>query len=73
MYALLESQYFQLLTILKREGDKEEFNRVKAEYFSYPGTTHYDRFPGYYTKSRIRGALKSLLGKGVVKMYRKLR
>ena len=41
MYDILENQYFQLLTILKREGDKTEFERVKTEYMNYPGETHW--------------------------------
>lgn len=44
MYDNLENQYFQLLTILKREGDKEEFERVKQEYLNYPGTSHWEKF-----------------------------
>jgi len=73
MYDILENQYFQLLSILKREGNKEEFEKVKAAYLNYPGENHFSRFQSYYTKDRIRGTLKALLGKGFVKMYRKMR
>ena len=37
IYAILENQYFQLLDILKREGDYEEFNRIRQEYLASPG------------------------------------
>ena len=73
MYDILENQYFQLLSILKREGNKEEFENVKAEYLNYPGENHFSRFQSYYTKDRIRNTLKSLLGYSFVKMYRKMR
>ena len=73
MYAILESQYFQLLTILKREGDKEEFEKIKTEYLEYPGVNHFDQFSSYYLKSQIRHFMKSLLGKGVVSWVRKLK
>lgn len=61
MYDLLEGQYFWLLTILKSEGDKAEFYRVKEEYFNYPGETHWNRFKYYYLNSRFRNAVKKLL------------
>lgn len=73
MYDILENQYFQLLSILKREGNKEEFEKVKVEYLNYPGENHFSRFQSYYTKDRIRNTLKSLLGYSFVKMYRKMR
>ena len=72
MYDLLENQYFQLLSILKREGNKEEFEKVKAEYMKYPGINNLSHFPSYYIKGRIRNAFKSFLGKGVVSFYRKI-
>ena len=62
MYNILEDQYFQLLTILKREGDKEEFDKIKAEYKNYPGTTHLELFSKYYRKSWIRFFLKRIFG-----------
>lgn len=73
MYNILEDQYFQLLTILKREGDKEEFDKIKAEYLNYPGTTHFDQFSKYYRKSQIRHYLKKILGKRGVNVMRKAR
>lgn len=73
MYEILENQYFQLLTILKREGDKAEFERVKQEYMAYPGTTHWNRFFLYYIKSTLRGFVKSLLGNDIIRVIRKLR
>jgi len=73
MYNILENQYFQLLTILKHEGNKKEFEKVKAEYLNYPGENHFSRFQSYYTKDRIRNTLKALLGYGFVKLYRKMR
>lgn len=72
MYDILENQYFQLLSILKREGNKEEFEKVKAAYLNYPGENHFSRFPAYYIKGRIRSTLKSLLGKRLVEKYRKI-
>ena len=73
MYSILEGQYFQLLAILKREGDKAEFEKIKSEYLSYPGEPHLSRFPSYYIKDRIRSMVKSVLGKGLVNMYRRIR
>jgi glycosyltransferase involved in cell wall biosynthesis len=61
VYDLMENQYFQLLTILKREGDKDEFQRIKDEYLNYPGETHWSKFKRYYVKSRLRSAAKRLL------------
>ena len=63
LYAILENQYFQLMTILKREGDKEEFNRVKDEYLNSPGEHHFERFNSYYRKMTIRCWVKKLLGR----------
>ena len=61
MYDLLENQYFQLLTILKSEGDKAEFYRVKEYYMNYPGETHWNKFKYIYINSRFRNAIKKLL------------
>ena len=60
-YDIMENQYFQLLTILKREDDKAEFTRVKTEYLDYPGVTHWNKFMFYYMKSRFRSTIKNLL------------
>lgn len=73
MYDILEGQYFQLLTILKRDGDSEEFEHVKQEYLAYPGTTHWNQFRPYYIKSRIRSAFKSFLGDTLVRIARKVK
>lgn len=73
MYDILENQYFQLLTILKLEGDKAEFERVKQEYLNYPGTTHWDCFRPYFIKSTLRGFVKSLLGNNIIRVIRKLK
>lgn len=73
MYDILENQYFQLLTILKREGDKAEFERVKQEYLNYPGTTHWDRFPQYYKKAIARNTINMILGKKIVSLLRTLK
>lgn len=70
MYDILENQYFQLLTILKREDDKEEFERVKQEYLCYPGTTHWEKFNRYYWKSYCKNLIKPLLGKKILSLYR---
>lgn len=61
LYNILENQYFQLLTILKREGDKDEFNRIKEEYVHYPGKVHWSKFKFYYMESLIRGIIKKVL------------
>ena len=63
LYAILGNQYFQLLAILKSEGDKEEFERVKNEYINSPGEHHFERFGFYYRKMIIRRWVKKLLGK----------
>ena len=73
MYDILENQYFQLLSILKREGDREEFEKIKTEYLRYPGENHFDQFSSYYLKSRIRHFVKTLLGKGGVSWVRKVK
>ncbi len=73
MYNILENQYFQLLAILKREGDKEEFEHIKQEYLTYPGTTHWDKFCSFYIKNSFRSNVKSLLSKNVVHLVRKVK
>ena len=69
MYNILENQYFQLLAILKHEGNKEEFERVKQEYLNYPGTTHWEQFKSYYKKEYIRNTIKKLVGKKIIGIY----
>lgn len=61
MYAILENQYFQLFTILKREGDKDEFERVKTEYLASPGNHHLYKFPVYYCEMELRRFVKNIL------------
>lgn len=73
VYNQLEGQYFQLLAILKREGNKEEFEKIKKEYLNYPGVTHWSEFQSYYRKSQFRYYVKKLLGDGFVSLYRKVR
>lgn len=73
VYNQLEGQYFQLLAILKREGNKEEFEKIKKEYLNYPGVTHWSEFHSYYRKSQFRYYVKKLLGDGFVSLYRKVR
>lgn len=72
IYKILEGQYFQLLTILKREGDKAEFEKIKAEYLNYPGDKHLDNFPSYYLKEQIRYYLKRVLGTHLTQLFRKI-
>lgn len=62
MYQNMENQYFSLMTILKQESNKEEFERVKDDYMHYPGTPHWDRFTAYYRKEMLRSTVKRLLG-----------
>lgn len=73
IYDIMENQYFQLLTILKREGDKQEFNRIKAEYMKYPGEKHFDTFYPYYWKSTIRSVIKKHTGKSGQILYQFLK
>lgn len=61
MYNNMESQYFQLMAILKREGDKEEFERIKTEYLNYPGENHIDSFSVYYRNDTFRYYAKKIL------------
>lgn len=61
LYAILENQYFQLLSILKREGNHEEFEKVKLNYLSSPGEHHFEKFSSYYRKMAIRRFVKKLL------------
>ena len=70
MYDILEKQYFQLLTILKHEGDNTEFERIKQDYLNSPGTIHWSQFRSYYIKSTLRSTIKSLLGKSLVRLVR---
>ena len=73
MYAILENQYFQLLTILKRERNIEEFVRIKKEYLNYPGITHWNSFNKYYLKSSIRYYTIKLLGKKLTSFIKKIK
>ena len=61
MYAILENQYFQLLSILKREGNHEEFENVKKDYLSSLGEHHFEKFSSYYRKMALRRFVKKLL------------
>ena len=61
LYAILENQYFQLLSILKREGNKDEFENVKKNYLASPGEHHFEKFSSYYRKMAIRRFVKKLL------------
>lgn len=73
VFSLLENKYFQLLTILKCEGNKEEFEKIKSEYLNYPGEKHFENFSKYYYKSQLRYYIKKFLGKkmiGVVKRFK---
>lgn len=73
MYSILENQYFQLLSLLRHEGDQQEFERVKAEYLQSPGTHHFGRFPAYYLKDRFREIVKKILGKQLSNLVRELK
>lgn len=61
LYAILENQYFQLFDILRREGDKEEFERVKQEYLSSPGEHDLRRYTKYHRKMELRRFVKKIL------------
>lgn len=73
MYENMESQYFQLMTILKMEGDTEEFNRIKDEYLNYPGECHIARFNNYYRREIARTFAKKLLGKNLSQIIARLK
>lgn len=73
MYNNMESQYFQLMTILKREGNKEEFERIKNEYLNYPGENHIDRFPAYYRNDTFRYYAKRIMGPWGTKCIRQIK
>lgn len=74
MYEILQNQYFQLLTILKREGNMEEFERVKFQYLeNFPVQTHIELFNKYYRIEQVRYYTKKVLGKNFSKLVSKLR
>ena len=73
MYENMESQYFQLMTILKMEGNNEEFNRIKDEYLNYPGECHINSFTKYYQKEKLRVLAKKLLGNKLSLIIAKLK
>ena len=63
LYAILENQYFQLLDILRQEGDKEEFERIKQEYLSSPGEHDIRRYATYHRKMALRRFVKKIIGR----------
>lgn len=63
LYAILENQYFQLLDILRREGDKEEFERVKQDYLSSPGEHCLHRYTLYHYKMELRRFVKKIMSR----------
>lgn len=62
MYHNMENKYFELLSILRQEGNFEEFEHVKDDYMSFPGTTHWEKFKRYYYTDVLRQKVKRLLG-----------
>ena len=68
MYNNIENKYFELMAILKKEGNQEEFERVKNDYLHYPGTTHMDKFDRYYRIESLRHITKLLLGPKISKL-----
>ncbi len=73
MYEILENQYFQLLTILQRENDKEEFNHIWEEYTGGTSCLHHQAFRKYYLKESVRYYVKKLLGQKVSKFISNLK
>ena len=73
IYNLLESEYFQLLTILKREGNIIEFEKVKKDYLNFPGKANINKFNTIYRKSQLRYYFKKILGNYAITFYRKIR
>lgn len=69
----MESQYFQLMTLLKMGGNNEEFNRIKDEYLNYQGECHIDSFTKYYQKEKVRVLAKKLLGNKLSLIIAKLK
>lgn len=62
LYAILENQYFQLLDILRREGDKEEYEHIKQEYLSSPGEHDLSRYDNYHRRMALRRFVKRIIG-----------
>lgn len=73
MYENMESQYFQLMTILKMEGNKKEFSRIREEYLQYPGIVHIDQFGAYYRKEWLRAKVKDILGNQLSNLIARLK
>lgn len=73
MYKNMENQYFALMFLLLKEGNKEELDRVKDDYFHYPGENHYSNFKRYYYYNSFRIAIKGLLGHTLSKKVSRLK
>lgn len=67
MYKNIENKYFELLAILRQEGNYIEFEIVKKDYLNYPGNNHFDKFNQYYLKYLIRQRIKRALGHKISK------
>lgn len=73
MYNVMELQYFQLLSILKFEGNKDEFEKIRSEYFDRFGKNTWHLFRKYYIKDAFRRTIKLLLGDKIISCYRKVK
>lgn len=73
MYKNMENQYFSLMFLLFKEGNIDEFNRVKEDYLHYPGENHYSKFKRYYFYNAFRIAIKGLLGHTISKKVSRLK
>lgn len=65
MYEIMETQYFLLMSFLKRDGECKEFDRIKEKYQSYPGKVHMNAFYSFYHRWRFNQIVKCLLGKKI--------
>lgn len=66
MYELMERQYFLLMSMLKKDGEKKEFLRVRNEYLNYPGEVHISAFGSFYRKWCFNQMIKKILGKKTI-------
>ncbi len=73
MYGLLKNQYFQLLSILKRDGENIEFERIKNEYLAYFGQFDLISFTKFYYTDNARILLKKILGKHISSFISKIK
>lgn len=62
MYKSLETQYFLLLFILKKEGDLKEYKRVFNEYLLFPGNGRTVKFFRFFVYKELKEIVKKIIG-----------